>query len=168
MQPVSHLLTLFYIAEDLARMEIYAAVDESDIGLVEAGQKAVFTVEAYADETFEGTVKTDQVATRDISNVVTYTVIVEAENREDLRLPGMTATIDLIIEQKLDVFMVSNSALNFEPDRAMIREMMEKKRAQMKNNETEAGERPQRPSGSQKLMNSPKLWYLDENGESGR
>lgn len=157
--------TLFYIAEDLSRMEIYAYVDESDIGLIEPGQTAIFTVEAYADETFEGTVKQIRLQPETVSNVVTYTVIVEAENRADLLLPGMTATIDFIIEQKLDVVMVSNTALNFTPDRTMISEMMQRKRAQMKNNETGAGERPPRPSGSQNMMNSPKLWYLDENGD---
>jgi HlyD family secretion protein len=157
--------TLFYIAEDLSRMEIYAYVDESDIGLIEPGQTAIFTVEAYGDETFEGTVKQIRLQPETVSNVVTYTVIVEADNRDDLLLPGMTATIDFVIEQKLDVVMVSNAALSFTPDRTMISEMMERKRTQMKNNDTEAKERPQRPSGSQKMMNSPKLWYLDENGD---
>ncbi len=157
--------TLFYIAEDLSRMEIYAAVDESDIGLIEAGQKAVFTVEAYADETFEGTVKQIRLQPETISNVVTYTVIVEAENRDDLLLPGMTATIDFIIEQKLDVLMVANSALNFTPDRTMIMEMMQKRRSEMNKSGNGERERSQTPANREKMMNNPKLWYLDEAGE---
>ncbi len=167
--------TLFYIAKDLSQMEIYAYVDESDIGQIYSGMKAVFTVEAYPDETFEGTVKQIRLQPETISNVVNYTVIVNANNRDDLLLPGMTATIDFVVEQKLDVLVVSNAALSFNPDQSLIMKMMVKIKAEMDNTNGEqplglnrqnaVGEQMNSPDlNREKMINAPKLWYLDDEG----
>lgn len=152
--------TLFYIAKDLSQMEIYAYVDESDIGQIEPGMKAVFTVEAYDDMEFAGTVKQIRLQPETISNVVTYTVVVAAENPDNLLLPGMTATIDFIVEQKKDVLVVANAALSFKPDFSLIQSMREKQKPER--TELQRTEQKQVFPGFS-LKDKTKLWYLDEN-----
>lgn len=122
--------TLFVIAEDLSQMEIHANVDESDIGQIKQGQAVRFTVESYPDETFHGTVREIRLQPQTIQNVVNYTVVVDAANVNGLLLPGMTATIDFVVEQRKDVLLISNTALRFQPSQEMLAElrktMMEK------------------------------------------
>lgn len=108
--------TLFIIAEDLSNMEIEANVDESDIGMVEKGQQVRFTVQSYPDGIFYGTVIQIQMNPTETSNVVTYTVIVDAPNKEGKLIPGMTATADFVVETAANELMVSNAALNFRLD----------------------------------------------------
>ena len=108
--------TLFIIAEDLSNMEIEASVDESDIGMVEKGQQVRFTVQSYPDGIFYGTVIQIQMNPTETSNVVTYTVIVDAPNKEGKLMPGMTATADFVVETAANELMVSNAALNFRLD----------------------------------------------------
>ncbi|MDP8268100.1 MAG: efflux RND transporter periplasmic adaptor subunit [Candidatus Tenebribacter davisii] len=160
--------TLFYIAEDLKNMEIYANVDESDIGMIKTGMQTVFTVEAYPDDSFEGVVKQIRLQPETISNVVNYTVVVETSNDSGMLLPGMTATIDFIIEQKKDVLLVSRSALTFTPDESTLMEMMQKRRAEREKNSTEAtSSRPKMGQGMnpQKMEDATKLWYMDDAGD---
>lgn len=90
--------TLFTIAKDLTRMQVEADVDEADIGMVKVGQTAEFTVDAYSDEVFEGTVQQVRMQPTTTSNVVTYTVIIEAPNPEEKLFPGMTANISIMIK----------------------------------------------------------------------
>jgi len=108
--------TLFIIAEDLSNMEIEASVDESDIGIVEKGQQVRFTVQSYPDDIFYGTVSQIQLNPTETSNVVTYTVIVDAPNKAGTLLPGMTATADFVVETAVNELMVPNAALNFRLD----------------------------------------------------
>ena len=160
--------TLFYIAENLQNMEIYANVDESDIGMIKTGMQTVFTVEAYPDDSFEGVVKQIRLQPETISNVVNYTVVVETSNDSGLLLPGMTATIDFIIEQKKDVLLVSRFALTFTPDESTLMEMMQKRRAEREmNSAEETTSRPQMGKGRnpQKMKDATKLWYLDDIGD---
>lgn len=107
--------TLFLIAEDLSRMQIEADVDETDIGQISQGQKVRFDVQSYPDRTFTGVVRQIRLQPETISNVVTYTVIVEAPNGQALLLPGMTATVDFIVEQDENALLVPNAALRFQP-----------------------------------------------------
>ena len=123
--------TLFTIAEDLRVMEIRAMVDESDIGQIEEGQSVRFTVEAYIDEVFSGTVRQVWLQPETISNVVNYTVVVDAENDEGLLLPGMTATVDFLLDSLHEVLLVPNSALSIQPDDTMIEEIREAMRERM-------------------------------------
>ena len=111
--------TLFIIAEDLSNMEIEASVDESDVGVVAKGQQVRFTVQSYPDDQFYGTVSQIQLNPTEMSDVVTYTVIVDAPNKESKLLPGMTATADFVVETAVDELMVSNAALNFRLDDAI-------------------------------------------------
>ncbi len=90
--------TLFTIANDLTKMQVEANVDEADIGKVQLGQNVTFTVDAYSDLTFTGTVKQIRLQPIVTSNVVTYTVIVEAPNPDEKLFPGMTANITIIAD----------------------------------------------------------------------
>lgn len=106
--------TLFTIANDLTNMQVEADVDEADIGSVKVGQKVVFTVDAYPDDIFTGNVKQVRLQPTVTSNVVTYTVIVDAPNPEEKLFPGMTANIT-ITTQTIDGIGVLMEALNFTP-----------------------------------------------------
>ncbi len=104
--------TLFTIAGDLTKMQVEVDVDEADIGQVGVGQKATFTVDAYTDDVFEGTVRQVRLQPTVTSNVVTYTVIVEAPNPDEKLFPGMTASISIKVQSETGV-TVPLEALNF-------------------------------------------------------
>jgi HlyD family secretion protein len=111
---------LFLIAEDLARMQILAAVDESDIGKIVEGQSARFTVQAHDDEQFQGTVRQVRLQSTVSENVVNYTVVVDVDNTDGRLLPGMTATVDFVVSRAESVLTVANAALRFKPTEAMV------------------------------------------------
>jgi HlyD family secretion protein len=101
---------LFTIANDLAKMQITAAVAEADIGAVEAGQEVSFTADAFPNRTFHGTVTQVRNAPKTVSNVVTYDTIISVENR-DLKLrPGMTANVSIVVSRRDNVLRVPNAA----------------------------------------------------------
>lgn len=107
--------TLFVIAEDLSRMRVQAAVDEADIGRLRVGQKATFTVDAYPDTVFAGTVEQVRLQPQVVQNVVSYNVLLRAEN-PDLRLmPGMTASLSIVTARRDDALRVPAAALRFTP-----------------------------------------------------
>jgi HlyD family secretion protein len=114
--------TIFIIAQDLSKMEIHALVDESDIGQIKDGQPVTFTVEAFPDKTFEGKVRQIRLQPTSVQNVVNYTVIVVAENPNNLLLPGMTTTLNFIVEQRRGVLLVPAAALKFQPTDDMMKE----------------------------------------------
>ncbi len=114
---------LFLIANDLSKMQILASVDESDIGQIENGQSARFTVQAYPNQTFTGTVNQVRLQSTTTDNVVTYSVVVDVENADRKLLPGMTATVDFVTAHADSVFMVSNAALRFRPTDEMRAEL---------------------------------------------
>ncbi|GJQ64804.1 MAG: hypothetical protein SCALA702_38570 [Melioribacteraceae bacterium] len=95
--------TLFTIANNLSRMQILASVDESDIGEIKEDQRVTFTVPAFWEKEFTGTVKQIRLQPSIVSNVVNYTVVVDASNEDGLLLPGMTATIDFFVEEAINV-----------------------------------------------------------------
>ena len=105
--------TLFNVAEDLTKMQIEASVVEADIAKVEEGQTVEFSVDSFPDEVFYGIVT--QVRNNPIttSNVVTYEVIIEIDNRELKLKPGMTANVEIVTAQKSNVLLVPNKALRF-------------------------------------------------------
>jgi HlyD family secretion protein len=106
---------LFKIAGDLSSMEIILAIDEADIGQVRVGQQSTFTVDAFPDKSFQGQVKQIRLAANNVSNVVTYPVVIEVSNTEQNLLPGMTATAQIIISQKSQVLTLPSAALRFRP-----------------------------------------------------
>jgi HlyD family secretion protein len=107
--------TLFQIAQDLRTIDIYANVDEADVGRLKAGQPASFTVNAYPNRTFEGRVEMVRLGAQTIQNVVTYTGVIRVENRDMALLPGMTANLQIVTEDRRDVLRVANAALRFRP-----------------------------------------------------
>jgi HlyD family secretion protein len=107
--------TLFVIANDLEQMQIEANVDESDIGQIRQGQEVRFTVSAWPEERFDGSVTQIRRQPTTISNVVNYTVVVRAGNPAGKLLPGMTATVDFVIERAENALLVPNAALRFVP-----------------------------------------------------
>lgn len=114
--------TLFTIAEDLRKMRVVANVDEADVGVIAAGQKATFRVDAFPEETFSGAVSQVRLAPITVQNVVTYNALVDVDNR-DLKLrPGMTANVTFEVAQKKEVLLVPNAALRYQPDPALIAE----------------------------------------------
>jgi len=113
--------TLFIIAKDLSKMRIKALVDETDISKIKMDQKVNFTVSAYPDKVFTGQVVQIRRQSTTVSNVVNYTVMVSASNNDSLLLPGMTTTIDFIVNEVHDVMLVPNTALKFRPDMSALR-----------------------------------------------
>jgi len=107
---------LFQVATDLTKMKVECSVDESDIGKVKEGQKVRFTVEAYQNETFNGIVQQVRFSPETVQNVVTYTTIVNVENPQKKLLPGMTATVSIVVGEARGVLRVSNAALRFTPN----------------------------------------------------
>lgn len=107
---------LFTIAQDLTKMQIEVSVSEADIGKVKENQDVVYTLDGYPDSEFTGKVTQVRLSPTTVSNVVTYTVIVDVNN-EDLKLkPGMTANVSIITNKSEDVLCVPNMALKFTPD----------------------------------------------------
>lgn len=152
---------LFLLAADLSKMQILVSVDESDIGLIEEGQTACFTVQAYEDDTFSGTVRQVRLQSTSEENVVNYSVVVDVSNDDGRLLPGMTATVDFLVDQATDVLRVANAALRFRPTEAMIEELQQRRQEQ-------GSERPPRPKAAGQGDIPPaeldSVFFLDENG----
>jgi HlyD family secretion protein len=106
---------LFTIAEDLREMELQVDVDEADVGQIRVGQKATFTVDAYADKSFPADIRDIRFAPETVQGVVTYKAILNVDNAELLLRPGMTATADIVVQQVSDALLVPNAALRFSP-----------------------------------------------------
>jgi len=106
---------LFRIAQDLTKIQIEANVDEADIGNVVEDNEATFTVDAFPDLEFEGQVEQVRLAPNETNNVVTYTVIVTADNPDLKLLPGMTAIVEIITGRVENALRVSNDAVRFKP-----------------------------------------------------
>ena len=111
---------LFTIAKDLTNMQVVANVDEADIGNVKEGDRVTFTVDAYPDDTFEGTVKQVRLEATTTNNVVTYAVVISASNA-DLKLkPGLTANVTIYTQERSGVLAVANKALRFTPTKETV------------------------------------------------
>lgn len=107
--------TLFTLAEDLKKMELHVNVDEADIGKVQEGQKANFSVSAYQNRTFNARITQARYGSSTTSGVVTYETVLKVDN-EDLALrPGMTATADITVQEIADALLIPNAALRFTP-----------------------------------------------------
>lgn len=127
--------TLFQIAEDLRLMQIEASVSEADIGKIKSEMVAEFTVDAYPSDIFSGTVKQIRLSPTIDQNVVMYTVIIEVPNEDKRLLPGMTAFVTILTNQKDNVLRIPNTTIQFKPN-AMLRQRMDGNRpTNLKGNE---------------------------------
>lgn len=117
--------TLFTIANDLTRMQVEASVDEADIGKVKVGQRVDFTVDAYPDMKFDGEVTQIRLQPVESSNVITYTVVIDAPNPDKKLMPGMTANASFYVTEKKNIVMMPAKALNFDPTKAELKSYQE-------------------------------------------
>jgi HlyD family secretion protein len=108
--------TLFTIAQDLTKMQVYAKTDESDVGMIKPGQQVTFKVDAFPKETFSGRVSQVRMNPTTVQNVVTYDTIVDFDNPDLKLFPGMTAYITIPVATATDVLKVPNGAMRFRPD----------------------------------------------------
>ena len=178
---------LFQIANDLTQMQVECVVDEADIGKVKEDQDVRFTVDAYPNERFRGTVKQVRYAPEVVSNVVTYTTIVAVANPEMKLRPGMTATVSIVVGEARDKLLVPNTALRFNPELSQeeMRAMFQAMRGGGTPNQSgsprgegatrdanAASRQPGSDMGRMGGMSSGgrrqdmgRVWYQDENGE---
>nr|WP_315156094.1 efflux RND transporter periplasmic adaptor subunit [uncultured Flavobacterium sp.] len=148
--------TLFTIAKDLKEMQVEANVDEADIGSVKEGQRVTFMVDAYPDEEFSGSVTQVRLNSTVTSNVVTYTVIIKADNPEEKLKPGLTATVSIFTMELKDVLTLEAKAFAFEPDMKLVTQYNTNK------NGTASGQKlAVTPS---KDKSSKIIWIKDNNG----
>ena len=155
--------TLFTIANDLKQMQVEANVDEADIGQVRVGQDVRFTVDAYPDDIFAGTVKQLRLQPTVTSNVVTYTVIVEAPNPDEKLFPGMTASITVIVKSEIGV-VVPVSAFNFTPsDEVMVKLKIHSQQGEQQSRPFEQNAQPQR---TQSQREAPKSVWVKADGKA--
>lgn len=117
---------MFTIVNDLTQMEVQTSVDEADIGQVVQGQRVEFTVDAYPDLKFEGSVSQVRLQPVMTNNVVTYVVILNAPNPDKKLMPGMTASATIYIKEKQNTLVLSGKALRFTPDTEYLKKMMAK------------------------------------------
>ena len=150
--------TLFTLANDLTKMQVEADVDEADIGQVKEGQRVTFTVDAYMDESFNGTVSQIRMKPTTTSNVVTYTVIIDAPNPDQKLFPGMTASVTIVTEEQTGL-AVPAEAFNFTPDEQVLKALRKNHdkpdESQRPQGEMPQGERPQmqgQGSGSHNMV----------------
>jgi len=159
--------TLFSIAKDLTQMQVAANIDEADIGQIKDGQNVEFSVDAFPDMKFTGKVTEIRLQSTTTSNVVTYTVIVQAQNPEKKLMPGMTANITIIIEKSDNVLIVPGKALRFKADtatmQAYINSLPEKERFKIKD-DTKSGKNKPKVSIGADNNNSPftTIWLKNE------
>ena len=144
---------LFQIAQDLTQIQILVLVDEADIGSIETDHDVSFTVDAFPDRVFSGKVAQVRIAGTTTNNVVTYTVVVRAQNPQQKLLPGMTATVRIITGTRRDVLRVPNEVVRFTPPAGMKK--------------TQAAERPNRDEAVIAAL-SEKLGLMPEQAEKFR
>jgi HlyD family secretion protein len=110
--------TLFTIANDLTHMQVIANVDQADIGVVNQENHVSFTVDAFPGQTFKGAIRQVRLNPQNVSNVITYNVVIDVQNPELKLKPGMTANLTFTVAERQDVLKVPNAALRFRPQNA--------------------------------------------------
>jgi HlyD family secretion protein len=141
--------TLFTIAQDLKKMQVDTSVAEADVGKLQPGMPATFTVDAYPSEKFRGTIRQIRNAPQTVQNVVTYDAVIDVDNSELKLKPGMTANVTFIYAEKDSALRVANAALRFRPTPEML------------------GKTPKQDStSSSPLGGAPMRWMRPNQGEA--
>jgi len=155
---------LFRIAQDLSQMQVECSIDEADIGIVREGQDVRFSVDAYPDENFIGTVSQVRYSPVITQNVVTYTTLVAVENPNLKLLPGMTATVSIIVAQADDVLLIPNAALRYSPqfDEKDLAQIKEDRRKEGSESDMSPSKKRNIEGPSQNREESQRIWILDE------
>jgi HlyD family secretion protein len=115
--------TLFLIAKDLRKMQVDTSVSESDVGRLRTGMTTTFTVDAYPDEAFRGTVRQIRSAPTTVQNVVTYDAVIDVDNSGLKLKPGMTANATFVVAERKNVVRIPNAALRFLPDAKLLQSL---------------------------------------------
>lgn len=136
--------TLFTIANDLSKMWVLANIDEADIGKIVEAQPVTFGVDSFPDKEFKGKVRQVRLQPTTVQNVVMYTVVIDVDNSSGLLLPGMTANLNVLVDQATDVIRVPNAALRFQPA-GEIATSMGAAPASMGQRPTDSGDKGKRP-----------------------
>lgn len=108
--------TIFSIAKDLTKMQVEASVDEADVGNITKGERSTFTVDAYLNDTFNGTIQDIRLSPSISSNVVTYKTIIKTANDDNKLKPGMTANITIFTKEVNNAMLVPTKAIKYAPD----------------------------------------------------
>jgi HlyD family secretion protein len=156
---------LFLIAQDLSQMQVECSIDEADIGLVAEGQDVRFSVDAYTEKSFVGTISQVRYSPVITQNVVTYTTIVDVDNPDLKLLPGMTATVSIIVEQADNVLLIPNAALRYTPpfSEEDMKQLLDiRKKAGFESDSLSPNKRNGK-NLNQKSEDSQRIWILDEN-----
>jgi HlyD family secretion protein len=157
---------IYNIAQDLKKVKVEATIPEADIGKISVGQPVTFTVDAYQDMEFSGSVIQVRLSPTTVQNVVTYTVIIHADNEKEKLLPGMTANMTFEVAHRQKVLKVPNAALRFTPESELI-----DTDSTAQDGEKEIGQRPVMPMGGQnnqkrpafrKNNNAKKVWLMTD------
>jgi len=119
--------TLFVIANDLTKMQVMANIDEADIGKIQVGQDVTFNVDAYPEQQFRGKVAQVRLQPNVIQNVVNYSVVIDVPNPDLKLMPGMTATITVLVDKREDVLKLPNLALRFQPSQKELEALMKER-----------------------------------------
>ncbi len=135
--------TLFSIARDLTKMQVVSNIDEADIGQVKKGNKVSFTVDAYPDDEFKGEVIQIRLEPTITQNVVTYNVLIDAPNPDLKLMPGMTASLNILVAEEKNILKIQSKALRYSPSQEVMMEIRNKMMAQMK-----SGNRSNTPTGT--------------------
>ena len=159
---------LFIIAQDLSDMQVETSIDESDVGRIVEGMSASFTVDAFPGQVFKSKVKQVRKAPLNIQNVVTYTVLLTAENPDLKLLPGMTANAAIVTEQKEKVLRIPNAALRFKMPESVSAEASpsaNKTKSDATGPTASGTKNPTKPylGGATRVM-TRKVWVLAESG----
>ncbi|OGP91802.1 MAG: hypothetical protein A2157_17480 [Deltaproteobacteria bacterium RBG_16_47_11] len=153
--------TLFTIAKDLMQMQVDTNFSEADIGRIEKGQEATFTVDAYPERTFQGKVSEVRNAPLTVQNVVTYDVVIQVDNK-DLRLkPGMTANVTILVAHREGVLKIPNAALRYQPQTARNEAVVKGKKEQTPSSRKK-GEQMSPPSLPTDQRRPARVWVPSE------
>jgi HlyD family secretion protein len=175
--------TIYTIANDLTKMQVLATIDEADIGQVKDDQDVSFSVDAYPERVFHGKVAQIRLQPQTISNVVNYTVVINVPNPDLKLMPGMTATVNILVSHKQGVLKVPNVALRFQPAEEEKKTVLDEMQKELEKRDTTVKGNPQQDSlramyrqrssttgggdsgrAGQGGSNASRgqLWYLDE------
>jgi HlyD family secretion protein len=156
--------TLFSIVGDLTKMRVNAAVDESDIAKVAAGQRVDVSVDAYPGRQFNGTVAQVRLQPTVVSNVTTYTTIVDVSNERRELMPGMTASTEIEIDSRTSVVRVPNTALRFRPTAEIFAALGQPDPAPARGGsvESRAVRASTRPAGDASEGTRGQVWLYDQ------
>jgi HlyD family secretion protein len=163
--------TLFTIAQDLTKMQVYASTDESDVGMIKNGQVVTFKVDAFPRDTFTGRVSQIRMNATTVQNVVTYNTVIDFDNPDLKLFPGMTAYITIPVASASNVLSVPNGALRYKPDLKAdeIRALLQKYGLDEKANGQVAGDTPgSGAAGKQYRARTPGEAGGGSDGEQGQ